>query len=135
MPKLIVMTHPGKTKLVPLLAPDTRIGRANSNELVLDSERVSRLHATVTVGEAFTSITDHKSRNGTLVNGQRIESQVLMNGDTIVIGDCQMRFLTGEQEVTPVEALRLMTIPGLLVDLDAPHASPSEQTVPGTGTR
>ncbi len=133
MPKLIVMTHPGKTKLVPLLAQETRIGRATTNELVLDSERVSRVHATVTVSDTFTAITDHNSRNGTLVNGARIESQVLMNGDTISIGDCQMRFLAGEQDVTPVEALRLMTIPGLLTNLDEPRVSPRDETLPGIG--
>lgn len=123
MPKLIVMTHPGKTKLVTLQTTDTRIGRGNSNDLILDSDRASRLHAVVTVGDAFVTITDLDSRNGTFVNGERVQSQVLMNGDSIVIGDCQMRFLAGEQEVTPVEALRLMTIPGLLVDLDKPSGT------------
>lgn len=118
MPKLIVMTHPGKTRLVPLQKPETRIGRAIVNELVVDSERVSRLHAVVTVDDAFVTITDLDSRNGTFVNGARIQAQPLMNGDNIRIGDCEMRFLAGDQEVTPVEALRLMTIPGLLVDLD-----------------
>ncbi len=118
MPKLIVMTHPGKTRLVPLQKPDTRIGRGAVNELVIDSERVSRLHAVVTVDDAFATITDLDSRNGTFVNGARVQSQTLMNGDSIRIGDCEMRFLAGDQEVTPVEALRLMTIPGLLVDLD-----------------
>ena len=115
MPRLIVMTHPGKTRLVALQTPDTRIGRAVVNELLIDSERVSRLHAVVTVDHAFVTITDLDSRNGTFVNGIRIQSQTLMNGDTIRIGDCEMRFLAGDQEVTPAEALRLMTIPGLLV--------------------
>ena len=123
MPKLIVMTDPGKTKLVRLQLPETRIGRISSNELVIDSERVSRLHAVVTVTDGMVTISDLESRNGTLVNGARIRSQVLANGDTIAVGDCQMRFLAGDQEVTPVEALRLMTIPGSLVDLDKPTAT------------
>ena len=124
MSKLIVMTHPGKTKLVALQGSETKIGRAIANDLVLDSERVSRFHAVVTVGPAFTTIQDMKSRNGTFVNGERVvESQALTNGDSITIGDCQIRFLAGDQEVTQVEALRLMTIPGLLVDMDKPSGT------------
>ncbi|MEJ8850445.1 FHA domain-containing protein [Variovorax rhizosphaerae] len=118
MPKLIVMTHPGKTKLVPLAAADTQIGRATGNDIVIDSGRVSRFHALVTVESGAVWIRDLKSSNGTFVNGHRIVSRALSNGDTIVIGDCQMRFLAGEEQVTPAEALRLMTIPGVLTDLD-----------------
>ncbi len=123
MPKLIVMAHPGKTKLVPLQGPEIKIGRADINDVVVDSERVSRFHAVVNVGGGAASISDLKSRNGTFVNGARIESQqVLANGDNIQIGDCQMRYLAGDEEVTPVEALRLMTIPGSLWELDKPRA-------------
>jgi len=118
MPKLIVMTHPGKTKLVPLAATDTKIGRANGNDLVIDSERVSRFHAMLTVGNGAVWLRDLQSSNGTFVNGKRVTSRALSNGDTIQIGDCQIRFLAGEENVTPAEALRLMTIPGALMDLD-----------------
>ena len=118
MPKLIVMTHPGRTKLVPLAAAATKIGRAGSNDVVIDSDRVSRFHATLTVESGAVWIRDLDSSNGTFVNGHRITSRALSNGDNILIGDCQMRFLAGEENVTPAEALRLMTIPGVLVDLD-----------------
>ncbi|MEJ8856581.1 FHA domain-containing protein [Variovorax robiniae] len=117
MPKLIVMTQPGKTKLVPLAA-ETQIGRATGNDLVIDSERVSRFHALVTVENGAVWIRDLKSSNGTFVNGHRIVSRALSNGDGILIGDCQMRFLAGEQDVAPAEALRLVTIPGVLTELD-----------------
>lgn len=120
MPKLIVMTHPGKTKLVPLQKPDTRIGRGDANELVIDSERVSRLHAVVTVGDSSVTLTDLDSRNGTFVNGMRIQSQTLKNGDGIRIGDCEMRFLEADREIQPDEALRLMTVSDLPVDLYKP---------------
>ncbi|MET0542627.1 MAG: FHA domain-containing protein [Variovorax sp.] len=118
MPKLIVMTHPGRTKLVPLTATATKIGRAGSNDFVIDSDRVSRFHATLTVESGAVWIRDLDSSNGTFVNGHRITSRALSNGDNILIGDCQMRVLAGEENVTPAEALRLMTIPGVLVDLD-----------------
>jgi hypothetical protein len=50
-----------------------------------------------------------------------VESRALSNGDTIHVGDCPLRFLAGEQTVTPAEALRLMSIPGGLTDLGKLH--------------
>lgn len=119
MPKLILMEHPGKTRQVTLHPNETTIGRAPTNGIVLDAQQVSRKHAAVTVGPAFVTLRDLGSRNGTYVNGLRIESQVLVNGDSIRIGKCEMRFLAGDQEYSQVEALRLLTVPGLLIDLDA----------------
>jgi len=118
MAKLILMTALGQTRQVMLAPHETRIGRAATNDIVLDTGRVSRVHASISVDDAFVTITDLGSRNGTFVNGERIESQTLAHGDTIKIGDCDMRFLAGDQEFTQIEALRLLTVPGLLVDID-----------------
>jgi len=123
MPKLILMEHPGKTRQVSLLAHETRIGRAASNELVIDVSQVSRVHASITVDPAFVTLKDLGSRNGTFVNGVKVETQVLANGDSIRIGECEMRFLAADQEYSQVEALRLLTVPGLLIDID--RATPS----------
>jgi pSer/pThr/pTyr-binding forkhead associated (FHA) protein len=85
---------------------------------VIDGERVSRFHAAITVEPAFIVLKDLQSRNGTFVNGQRIESQALADGDTIRIGNCEIRFLAGAQEYSQIDAMRLPTVPGLLVDID-----------------
>lgn len=118
MPKLIVMESPGKTTQVTLATAETRIGRAPTSDIVVDANEVSRTHASITVEPAFVTLKDLGSRNGTFVNGRRVETQVLADGDSIKIGACEMRFLAGDQEFTQVEALRLMTIPGLLIDID-----------------
>ena len=111
------MVNANQTRQV-ALGPETNIGRANNNQLVIDSEQVSRLHARISVGPAFVTIQDMGSRNGTFVNNTRVGSQSLVDGDSIRVGACEMRFLARDQEYTQVEALRLMTVPGLLVDLD-----------------
>lgn len=50
--------------------------------------RASRLHATLHTGAAGTlHIVDERSRNGTLVNGQRVSEAVLKDGDVLTIGD------------------------------------------------
>jgi pSer/pThr/pTyr-binding forkhead associated (FHA) protein len=92
--------------------------RRERNDIVIDSIQASREHAIITVEPAFITIKDLGSRNGTFVNGDRIESQALAHGDTIRLGNYEMRFIAGDQEFSQIEALRLLTIPGLLVDLD-----------------
>ncbi|GAA4346392.1 hypothetical protein GCM10023165_30990 [Variovorax defluvii] len=121
MPRLIMMVSASQTKQL-ALDKETTIGRASGADVVIDSDQVSRMHAQITVGPAFVTIKDLGSRNGTFVNGERIDSQVLAHGDNIRIGACEMRFLATDQEYTKVEALRLMTIPGLLVDLEMLNA-------------
>lgn len=118
MPKLILMEHPGKTRQVSLRAHETKIGRASTNDIVIDVNQVSRVHASIVVGPAFVTLKDLGSRNGTFVNGVKVESLVLANGDCIKIGECEMRFLANDQEYSQIDALRLLTVPGLLIDID-----------------
>lgn len=119
MPKLILLMNPAATRQVALKTLDTTIGRAPTNDVVLDDEQASRFHAVLTIDGPFVAIKDLDSRNGITVNGVKVKSQILVSGDEISIGTCRMRFLADDQEFTAIEALRLMTIPGLLVNLDA----------------
>lgn len=64
-----------------------RIGRAPSNDIVVDDLRVSRHHAEVIAGpEARISIVDGNSHNGTFVNGRRVAHGELYNGDVVGVG-------------------------------------------------
>jgi len=75
-----------------------QIGRDSSNEVVLDSPRVSRYHAQVErVGKRH-RLTDLRSTNGTFVNDTRVEGEVwLQPSDVIRIGS--FRFVMGEDEL------------------------------------
>jgi len=56
--------------------------------VVLSSERVSRQHAMVRNAEGHLTLVDLKSRNGTFLNGKRIDkATALSQGDAITIGD------------------------------------------------
>lgn len=69
------------------------IGRDDSSNLVLDDPRVSRRHAALELGpDGVWIVKDLKSSNGTLVNGERVESKVLSDGDTIRLGDTTLKF-------------------------------------------
>src|SRR6478752_1674629 len=104
MPKLILMKGVAATRQFSLLAKQTTIGRASTNDVVLDAMQVSRHHALVTLG-------DLGSRNGVFVNGVKVRSQVLVGGDEVSIGAFKIRFLSGEQDPSGVDAMRLVSAP------------------------
>ena len=56
----------------PLAQAITNIGRAEDKDIVVDDRWVSRYHAQVRREEGRYVVVDQDSKNGTLVNGQRI---------------------------------------------------------------
>ncbi len=76
----------------------TRIGRNSENDIVLNSERVSRYHAEITrQGDGF-FIVDKGSRNGVWVNKRRVESSTeIKSGDTIRIGRQEFTFIVKDE--------------------------------------
>ena len=62
------------------------IGRRDSNDLVLDDEGTSRVHAYVSYERHRHVIRDAGSLNGTFVNKKPIEEHILRHGDRIAIG-------------------------------------------------
>lgn len=78
----------------PLLEDEYTIGRDPANKIPLRDGSVSSKHARVfRTSEGFV-IEDLKSRNGTWLNGKRIEMQILQDGDEIRIGSTDLRFET-----------------------------------------
>ena len=118
MPKLILMKGIAATRQFSLLAKQTTIGRASTNDVVLDAMQVSRHHALVTIDGPFVTLSDLGSRNGVFVNGVKVRSQVLVGGDEVSIGTFKIRFLSGDLDPSRVDAMRLVTTPELLADLD-----------------
>ena len=122
MPRIIILTKGRSVRQVNITGRLTTIGRTEGNSVVMDSDRVSRRHAVIDWNGDQYMLTDVGSRNGTFVNGMRVRQRPLANGDTISIGDCELRFLYNTKTLTESEALRLVTIPGALADLDSAAA-------------
>lgn len=69
-----------------LAKPAMTIGRSEDNDIVIDDRWVSRRHARIRVDGQQYIVEDLGSKNGTLVNGQRIEGpRGLADGDEIQI--------------------------------------------------
>nr|WP_090345917.1 FHA domain-containing protein [Mycolicibacterium malmesburyense]CRL78490.1 multidrug ABC transporter ATPase [Mycolicibacterium malmesburyense] len=93
------------TSMLKILRPGSRpadnvpgavkIGRATDNDIVVPDVLASRHHATLVPTAAGTEIIDNRSINGTFVNGARVESAVLREGDTVTIGNIDLVFSGG----------------------------------------
>jgi DNA-binding NtrC family response regulator len=84
------------------------IGREVTGGLRLDDSRASRHHATVHRDPlGHLSIVDERSKNGTLVNGERVERRRLAPGDVLSVGDSCIVVAEdpGELADEPVEGL------------------------------
>jgi hypothetical protein len=79
--------------LVALDRPVLHIGRSPSADIVLDHPTVSRRHAVIAQEGGHTVLLDDRSRNGVLVNGERLGRAVLNDGDLIHVGDVAMRYV------------------------------------------
>ncbi|HWB31437.1 MAG TPA: FHA domain-containing protein [Vicinamibacterales bacterium] len=63
------------------------VGRTARADFIVDAALVSRLHCRLTADKSDQLIVeDLGSTNGTLVNGRRVDRQVLKAGDTVTIG-------------------------------------------------
>lgn len=71
------------------------IGRDAQNNVVLESDSVSRRHAALEVSEAGRVLRDLGSTNGSYLNDIQVRSALLTNGDLVKIGDTIFKYLVG----------------------------------------
>jgi len=62
------------------------VGALPDNDLVINAPGVSHQHARVTCGDNEILVEDAGSKNGTLVNGRRVEEAMLKIGDVVCFG-------------------------------------------------
>ena len=85
----------------PLLSAITVLGRDNTADVILDDPGISRRHTEIRVTSdgphLVASIRDLGSTNGTFVNGERIASQHLADGDRISVGRTSLTYRGGHR--------------------------------------
>ena len=77
------------------LGASTVIGRRSDCDIVLDGAKVSRRHAQISAGAEGLLLVDLASVHGTLLNGVKVTSERLSNGDVVTIGTHQLRLELG----------------------------------------
>lgn len=91
----LVLSRSGRWSDVFRLAPpgEAIIGRTSSNQIVIRSERASRQHARISWSDSEWNIEDLGSRNGTFLNGRKIERRTsLSDGDMIDVAGFAITF-------------------------------------------
>jgi pSer/pThr/pTyr-binding forkhead associated (FHA) protein/DNA-directed RNA polymerase subunit RPC12/RpoP len=89
----LVYTLDGHTAIVPLTRDGTRIGRSLAANIRFDDPTVSRRHALIVRDGSLLRVLDDRSLNGVFVNGKRVESSLLTEGDEIVVGRHRLHFI------------------------------------------
>ena len=93
-PELLVRPLHGEPFRVPIDKAVVSIGRSKRNHLVLADQWLSRHHAEIREESGTFYIFDLDSRNGTLVNGVRINRKALLqDGDVVTLGDQTLTFV------------------------------------------
>jgi hypothetical protein len=92
-------------RIVALAREWTRIGRSLAADVRFDDPTVSRRHALIVRQHDGVRVLDDRSLNGVFVNGERVEWQVLHDGDEIVVGRYHLQFVektgAGAPDATP----------------------------------
>jgi DNA-binding response OmpR family regulator len=93
--------------------PETRLGRAGDNDIVVPDERTSRYHARVYWQDSSYYLEDLDSRNGTSLRGRRLEEPArLAQGDVISLPGLVLAFQSADSTDTVVDEV----VTDLIVD-------------------
>jgi hypothetical protein len=101
-------------------APDqaVTIGRSSDAKIVIDDKTISRIHAEVRFSQENSHwvFTDLKSANGSFINGQPVESQILTLPISIQIGSMDAPHT--------IKFAQAAIVPVLVEELTIPQAAP-----------
>jgi hypothetical protein len=89
----LVYMDGAELQIVALSREWTRIGRSLAADVRFDDPTVSRRHALIVRQHDGVRVLDDRSLNGVFVNDERVEWQVLHDGDEILVGRYKLLFL------------------------------------------
>ena len=104
---LTLVTKSGQEKNFPLTSTVTVIGRRQDCDLCIPMMNISRRHCQINQDQNLLTIRDLGSRNGTIVNGQKIDETQLKPGDSVSIGTLDFHVKTFEGEMHENKAQKL----------------------------
>ncbi|HET8645537.1 MAG TPA: DUF4388 domain-containing protein [Vicinamibacteria bacterium] len=88
----LILVADGRETSFPLTGDTYTLGRHKNNDISVSDPKVSSFHARIDRSPEGFVLVDLGSRNGTFVNGQRIESGVLKTGDEVRLGTARLLY-------------------------------------------
>jgi hypothetical protein len=86
----LILVKDGVETSFQLSRDSTALGRHKNNDVVVSDPKVSSFHARIDKARDGFVVVDLKSRNGTFLNGKRVESAPLKTGDEIRLGTARL---------------------------------------------
>jgi Nif-specific regulatory protein len=110
MPSFLVVTHgiDLDRRYVLDANSNVKIGRGIGCQVAINDPLSSRIHASIDYENGQWVLTDAGSRNGTLVNGSKVDRATLYEGCKIRIGNTELQFR--QQDSRPVDDQTIETI-------------------------
>lgn len=109
MAKLVVLTQSLAGRSCELAAERTTIGRVEDNAFQIAEPSVSSRHAEILLRGSEIVVKDLNSTNGTFINGEKITEAVLKPGQTLKLGNVELK----------------LDVPGATPAPSTPSAAPS----------
>jgi pSer/pThr/pTyr-binding forkhead associated (FHA) protein len=131
--RLKIMRGSNAGRILEINVPQYVIGRAPGCSLRPQSDAISRQHCAILTSGTKVTIRDLKSRNGTILNGEKIESEVqLKDGDELQVGPLFFQVLM--TVVVPAEETKLVpTVTETVQAADEESVIDSPAVTPLTG--
>ncbi|MCC7386762.1 MAG: GGDEF domain-containing protein [Deltaproteobacteria bacterium] len=108
---LVMIYGPNLGRRYPIESDELKIGRGADNDMVIDLDNVSRVHARVVKRDDGIYVEDMGSTNGSYVNDLEVKHDRLRNGDLVKIGGAILKFIQGGNiEALYYEEIYRMTI-------------------------
>ncbi len=104
MARFVITDPKGQTQIFEITSSTVNMGRADSNDLVMNHPSVSRHHARLNVLPGDTTLLiDLGSLNGTFVSGQQIHEHRLADQDRIFIGMFELKYEVAAEQPLHIE--------------------------------
>ena len=88
----LVLVENGRETSFPLTRDTYTVGRHKNNDIVIADPKVSSFHARIDRTPEGFVVVDLKSRNGSYVNGRRVETALLKTGDEVRMGTARLSY-------------------------------------------
>ena len=102
---LVMFKHDGSRRSFSLHKPVTILGRREDCDVRIPLGEISRKHCRLVRDDDSIRIEDLGSSNGTIVNGERVQSTTLAAGDTLQVGPVlfvvQLDGLPADEDIIP----------------------------------
>jgi len=97
--QLVVMDGPGRGDKITLNKNLIKVGKRDTNDMVIKDKAVSRNHLEVEYTSDSFLLRDLGSTNGTFLNGNKVKEAYLAPGDLIKLGNTTMEFSAYDEKV------------------------------------